>query len=424
MMRRATLLSFRVRFIIAAVLAALWTIADAGAEPARTLKTDGTSMIDNTMISDSLLVPGNAYRIAAMMERLSRGGRATIAFIGGSITQGSAANPQSSKCYAAQTRNWFKKTWPEVKFTSVNAGIGATGSFLGVHRAGGDVISKNPDIVFVDFSVNDKTETIDRDLPSYDALMRKLWNAPSKPAIVAIAMTQDSGESVQEYHRKVAEAYGIPMISYRNAVLGAIRSGSFSWTDIAADNIHPNNEGHRILADLLAAYLESVRMNSAGLAAGAEPSLPQDFAVSSQYANAAFISPASVSAGTAKAEVDTGCFSELVPFGNMKGDCWRATAEAGSFGGKSCTVTVRAKNVALFYGKENTPGTAVTSAIVTVKGSRKVSFTIDTSFAGWTGSYVESLELVSGESEEDYTITVTPDAVANGMFVIAGIGAS
>ncbi len=375
-------------------------------------------MVSEKMISDSRLVPGDAYRLARLMEKLSGGEGATVAFIGGSITQGSAANPQSSKCYAALTRNWFRKTWPDAKITYVNAGIGATGSYLGVHRVDDNVISKNPDIVFVDFSVNDTAKDIARDLPAYDALIRKLWNAPSRPAIVAIAMTEDSGVSVQDYHRKVTEAYAIPMISYRNAVLGAIKAASFTWSDIAADNIHPNNAGHRILSELLVSYLESVKANCPDLLAGAEPVLPANPAVSSRYERSTLVSPASA------ADVDAGCFTGLVAFGNMKGDCWQATASSGSFGGKSFTVTVRGKNIGLFYGKDNTAGTARTSAVVTVAGKKGTTVTVDNFFTGWTGSYIESVELIRGDEEDDYTVTVTPKDTANGTFVVAGIAAS
>src|SRR6185369_8349535 len=46
-------------------------------------------------------------------------------------------------------------TWPNAKFAEINAAIGGTGSDLGVFRLGQDVLDKKPDLLFVEFAVND-----------------------------------------------------------------------------------------------------------------------------------------------------------------------------------------------------------------------------------------------------------------------------
>ena len=49
---------------------------------------------------------------------------------------------------------WF----PEAEFTCVNAGIGGTTSHFGAARAEEDLLYARPDVVFVEFSVNDDDE--------------------------------------------------------------------------------------------------------------------------------------------------------------------------------------------------------------------------------------------------------------------------
>ena len=71
-------------------------------------------------------------------------------------------------------------------------------------------------------------------------------------------MTQDNGTSLVDTHRKIGEAYDLPMISYKNAVLPEIDAGRFTWQDISPDNIHPNSNGHGIAAELLWNYFNSV----------------------------------------------------------------------------------------------------------------------------------------------------------------------
>ena len=99
--------------------------------------------------------------LAAVMKKAEAGEPVTIATIGGSITQGSISNGakdsqiKAKSCYADIFFSWWKETFPQSEVTVVNAGIGATDSYLGVHRLKEDVLDYNPDLVLVEYSVND-----------------------------------------------------------------------------------------------------------------------------------------------------------------------------------------------------------------------------------------------------------------------------
>ncbi len=88
------------------------------------------------------------------MLRAEKGEELTIGFLGGSITQGSFAT-KTENCYAYRVFTWWKQEFPQAAFHYVNGGIGGTTSHLGVSRAVEDVLMYQPDIVIVDFSVND-----------------------------------------------------------------------------------------------------------------------------------------------------------------------------------------------------------------------------------------------------------------------------
>ncbi|MBQ4165725.1 MAG: SGNH/GDSL hydrolase family protein, partial [Oscillospiraceae bacterium] len=104
-----------------------------------------------TMIANSVLNKGNQARLAKFFKKLQAGEDVTVAYLGGSITQGSSAG--GGLCYADLTTKWLQEKYPDVKINHVNAGIGATGSYIGIHRADRDVLQHDPDLVFVDFSV-------------------------------------------------------------------------------------------------------------------------------------------------------------------------------------------------------------------------------------------------------------------------------
>lgn len=208
------------------------------------------------MVARSRYNEGNKARLVKAIKKLQANEETTVVFLGGSITHGTSAG--DDLCYAKLTADKLQAEFPEAKLNYINAGIGATDSLYGLARADDDVLSKNPDIVFVDFSVNDTTEFTDIYKESYAALLKKIWSSPSAPAIVALVMTEDNGTSMQEVHGEIAKAFDIPMVSYHDAVLSVIDNGSIAWTDISDDNIHPNVEGHALLSDIVMNYLQSV----------------------------------------------------------------------------------------------------------------------------------------------------------------------
>ena len=79
----------------------------------------------------------------------------TVAWFGGSITAGSGASKGDETSYRGLVSHWFTDTFPQSHVTNVNAAIGGTGSDLGAFRLGRDVLAHKPDLVFVEFAVND-----------------------------------------------------------------------------------------------------------------------------------------------------------------------------------------------------------------------------------------------------------------------------
>ena len=102
------------------------------------------------------------------MNKAADGEPVTIACIGGSITQGTISSGEDDsalafrKCYADIFFQWWEDSYPDTEFTFINAGIGATDSYLGVHRVRQDVLDADPDLVLVEFSVNDGASPTDK----------------------------------------------------------------------------------------------------------------------------------------------------------------------------------------------------------------------------------------------------------------------
>ncbi|MCD8073679.1 MAG: SGNH/GDSL hydrolase family protein [Lachnospiraceae bacterium] len=200
---------------------------------------------------------GNDARLQNAMRRASVGGKLTIGFLGGSITQGSlSSTPQT--CYAYLVYSWWKENFPMADVSYVNAGIGATTSQFGAARVGEDLLSYKPDVVFLEFSVNDGSNA--HFLETYEGLVRRVLSDETAPAVVLIYnVCYDNGASAQLMHAKVGRHYDLPGISMQSSIYPELLAGRIENRAITPDDLHPNDAGHELVASVITCYLETVR---------------------------------------------------------------------------------------------------------------------------------------------------------------------
>lgn len=199
----------------------------------------------------------NITRLKNLMKRAANGESLVIGFLGGSITQGSLSSTPKT-CYAYLVYEWWKKSFPNAAFSFVNGGIGGTTSHYGGARAWKDVLCYRPDIVTVDFSVNDDANEFFEE--TYEGTLRRLLMAPSAPAVVVLNnVFYDTGKNAQDYHNRIADHYGIPHVSIKDTVYPDVESGKIVRADITPDNLHPNDKGHSLVADEICKLLDSIK---------------------------------------------------------------------------------------------------------------------------------------------------------------------
>ncbi|MCM1307307.1 MAG: SGNH/GDSL hydrolase family protein [Butyrivibrio sp.] len=200
--------------------------------------------------------------LAAVMRKAAKGEKVTIACIGGSITQGTISSGKKDsevgfkKCYADIFFEWWKTTFPDGDFEFVNAGIGGTDSYLGVHRVEKDVLDKKPDLVLVEYSVNDADSTFYK--RSYDNLVRKILLSDGSPAVMLLYMAQTNGSTSQGSHVFVGFNYELPMVSYSNVISDMMANNIFTAEELSGDTVHPSTLGHAITGEIIWKYLNGV----------------------------------------------------------------------------------------------------------------------------------------------------------------------
>lgn len=347
------------------------------------------------MIDMSRLNEGNKVRLANVIKKLKNGEEVTVGFIGGSITQGTSAG--NELCYAKLTADWLQQTYSSAKVNYVNAGIGATGSYIGVHRVTTDLLSKSPDLVFVEFSVNDTTENTERNKDSYDSLLRTIWKSSTNPAIITIATTQEDGTSFQEQHAEIVKHYDLPMISYRNTILDTIKHGDIAWKDISDDNIHPNVPGHKIVSQLLQAYISDVDKDIDSIS-GDESDFSTP-ATKASFENGSLLTLAQ--AGDA-ATMSGSFMSRDAQFGGFDG-LWIFKGGDQDTNDTALTFKVNAKEIGILYGKYTRAGCTADIYI-----DDELVTTLSADFTGGWGNYVECAQLKSFDTVGEHTVKIVP----------------
>jgi hypothetical protein len=105
--------------------------------------------------------------------KAAAGADVKVAYLGGSIT----AQPG----YRIKTLAHFKSEYPKAKFQEINAAIGGTGSDLGVFRLEHDVFEGKPDLLFVEFAVNDGGAKPEEIIRAMEGIVRKTWKTFPEP---------------------------------------------------------------------------------------------------------------------------------------------------------------------------------------------------------------------------------------------------
>lgn len=208
------------------------------------------------MIKRSLIQTGNTYRIYRAIRRARLGEDVTLAYIGGSITQGAGATPINTECYAYKSYESFCRfVGKKENVHFVKAGVGGTPSELGMIRFDRDVLrdgEQQPDIVVVEFAVNDEGDETKGDC--YESLVRKILNLPNHPAVILLFSVFADDSNLQERLIPVGLRYDLPMVSVKNAVVPEFyekQNRILTKNQYFYDMFHPSNLGHTIMADCL-----------------------------------------------------------------------------------------------------------------------------------------------------------------------------
>lgn len=345
--------------------------------------------ISEEMINNSVVYKGDVSRIEAALMKAKEGHDIKVAFLGGSITQGCNATSHDN-CYAYKTYLWFKNTFEDVEVKYINAGVGATDSILGVHRVYNQVISEAPDIVFIDFAVNDGYDMYQR--IAYESLIRRLLSLDKVPGIIEIFMSNFNGLNVQDQQILIGKKYNIPMISYRDSIFGEIFAGKLTWEEVGSDEVHPNDYGHYIIASLLINFIAEIYNNLGEVQ-------PKAIKLGEPLFGDKFINGTILNNKTLKVIGIEGFMEDQEGF-QVFHDGWKFSSRNG--GSARLSLEVEGSNIFLLYKMKVEENAAVLK--VTIDGSETRN--LDTFFKNGWGNYSNTELLIEADEAGKHTIEI------------------
>ncbi|HRA88440.1 MAG TPA: SGNH/GDSL hydrolase family protein, partial [Planctomycetaceae bacterium] len=186
--------------------------------------------------------------------KLDAGQPVKIAYLGGSIT--------AAPGWRVQSREWFAQQYPNSKVEEVDAAIGGTGSDLGVFRLQNDVLRHHPDLMFVEFAVNDGGASPEQIHKAMEGIVRQTWQADPKLDICFVYTLSEpmlpdlrSGKMPRSASamEEVADHYQIPSIHFGVKVVALEAAGELVFNApkpanlseatpmvFSSDGVHPH----------------------------------------------------------------------------------------------------------------------------------------------------------------------------------------
>lgn len=215
-------------------------------------------------------------------SKLTEDKELTIAYIGGSVTDGYGSTNASKNAWAALLGDWIKEQYPDVKLNNMKKSIGGTGSYLASFRYEREIAPLNPDLLFIEYAINDKYNgvTYDQVVKSSESIVR-LANKFNPAIDIIFVLTFDSGTKDSDYdqlraHRDVAEYYGYPVLKMADKVYAMLEETGEDYSVYFKDGVHPNDAGYAFYGEQVIALVEEELKKAEEAAAGyADHVLPE-----------------------------------------------------------------------------------------------------------------------------------------------------
>lgn len=182
----------------------------------------------------------------------------TIVCLGDSVT-GVYYHTGGKRAYPEMLEIAIKRAIPKANVTVINAGISGHSTQNGLERLDRDVLSKRPDLVTVSFGLNDMARIPEEQFrKNLETIVARCREAKADVVLCTPNAVINTGGRPTEKLERYCEVIRATARDLKLAVCDQYRAGdaqrkqdAWAWRLTLSDEIHPNMDGHKLMAEEL-----------------------------------------------------------------------------------------------------------------------------------------------------------------------------
>jgi len=192
-------------------------------------------------------------KLTKSLEKLNSGVEVKIAALGDSLTYGW----MTERGFPDYLKIMITKKYPDSKFTILNRGIPGDTAKDGLRRTDSDIIRLQPDLVFIQFALNDaytgfSPEDFQKNIESIILKIRETSDAEIALITSVAILNPEENKIAEEFYTKIyecGERYNLPVAEVHKYWKEKISSGIRHSILVQSDGIHPTEKGYELMAE-------------------------------------------------------------------------------------------------------------------------------------------------------------------------------
>jgi len=184
----------------------------------------------------------------------------TIICHGHSVPAGYFQTPEvhSLEAYPNLLRVGLAGKYPHAVINVIVTAIGGENSEQGAQRFDGDVLAHHPDVVTIDYAINDRGIGLQRARQAWVSMIEKALAAHVKVLLLTPTPTlglnfDDANDPLNQHAgqiRDLAAKYHVGLVDSLAAFKKEVQSGT-PLPDLMSLSVHPNGKGHQLVGEAL-----------------------------------------------------------------------------------------------------------------------------------------------------------------------------
>lgn len=188
-----------------------------------------------------------------------------LVFHGHSVPSGYFSTPtvETLKAYPQQLLKSLKQRYPTAVINTITTSIGGENSLQGAKRFKREVLTHHPDVVFIDYALNDRAIGLEKSNKSVEKMIRQALKRKIK--IILITPSPDTSVDIQQKDNELelfaamlkdlADKYRIGWADCYTEFKVLTAEGN-NLEDYMSQVNHPNDKGHRVMANVIMDYFK------------------------------------------------------------------------------------------------------------------------------------------------------------------------